>query len=122
MITVARPLSLTLNMIGPIPDAYAVLRECGPSHTDQYFSPTSSSTYEAVNCTECVHSPAATLACHGNRGCPISLSYVEGSHWDAMEVRAEGLRGQRTASSSCVQVVTTTTALRSVDYVCAAGS
>jgi hypothetical protein len=57
-------------------------RDCGAKHTDPYFDTKKSSTFQPLTCANCTFASV----CQAKR-CGISLSYVEGSSWDAYEVR-----------------------------------
>ena len=56
-------------------------RQCGDDHTDPVFDVTRSTSYHALDCAECQFSGHCKDA-----KCSISLSYAEGSRWDAYEV------------------------------------
>ncbi len=57
-------------------------QQCGDDHTDPVFDVAKSSSYHALGCSECKFSGH----CADDR-CSISLSYAEGSRWDAYEVQ-----------------------------------
>lgn len=56
-------------------------RQCGNDHTDPVFDNEKSTTFHALTCAECKFSSH----CSGDK-CSVSLSYAEGSRWDAYEV------------------------------------
>jgi len=56
-------------------------RQCGDDHTDREFDVEASTTFHALDCSECKFSSN----CNQNK-CSVSLSYAEGSRWDAYEV------------------------------------
>jgi len=56
-------------------------QQCGDDHTDPVFDVLKSTSYHALGCSECKFSGH----CKDDK-CGISLSYAEGSRWDAYEV------------------------------------
>lgn len=56
-------------------------QQCGDDHTDPVFDVLKSTSYHALGCSECKFSGHCK-----DEKCGISLSYAEGSRWDAYEV------------------------------------
>lgn len=57
---------------------------CGDSyHTDGYFSHSQSTTFRELSCDECFRGYCASMS--GAKKCRISMSYAEGSSWNAYE-------------------------------------
>jgi len=57
--------------------------DCGHSyHIDEYFQNDESETFQPLDCHDCVSG-----SCNSHKICEISMSYQEGSSWDAFEAR-----------------------------------
>ena len=74
---------------------------CGNKHTNPYFEPDKSTSFEVVNCNECTGIGASC----SNDQCIVGVSYLEGSSWHGYQARdVFSLTKQGTDAHSDLQV------------------